>query len=58
MKVVLSSEVATYDGFWAPIDTLKERNAPEETYTHDARPWALWKRTGEEALVACRCSAS
>jgi glucose-1-phosphate cytidylyltransferase len=32
-----------YDGFWAPMDTLKERAALEEMYRHGQCPWALWK---------------
>ena len=32
-----------YDGFWAPMDTLKERAALEEMYRHGECPWALWK---------------
>ena len=32
-----------YDGFWAPMDTLKERAALEEMYHHGRCPWALWR---------------
>jgi glucose-1-phosphate cytidylyltransferase len=32
-----------YDGFWAPMDTLKERAALEEMYHHGQCPWALWR---------------
>lgn len=32
-----------YDGFWAPMDTLKERAALEEQYRNGTSPWALWK---------------
>lgn len=32
-----------YDGFWAPMDTLKERSALEELYRHGQSPWALWR---------------
>lgn len=32
-----------YDGFWAPMDTLKERNALEEQYRSGNSPWALWR---------------
>ena len=31
-----------YDGFWAPMDTLKERTMLEEQYHRGIRPWALW----------------
>ena len=33
-----------YDGFWAPMDTLKERTALEEQYRSGVSPWALWRR--------------
>jgi glucose-1-phosphate cytidylyltransferase len=33
-----------YDGFWAPMDTLKERSALEELYRHGQSPWALWRK--------------
>jgi glucose-1-phosphate cytidylyltransferase len=32
-----------YDGFWAPMDTLKERTALEEQYRSGASPWAVWR---------------
>jgi glucose-1-phosphate cytidylyltransferase len=37
-----------YDGFWAPMDTLKERTALEDLYRHGHSPWAVWR--GEPAL--------
>lgn len=32
-----------YDGFWAPMDTLKERSALETQYRRGDSPWALWR---------------
>jgi glucose-1-phosphate cytidylyltransferase len=32
-----------YDGFWAPMDTLKERTALEDSYRNGISPWALWR---------------
>ena len=32
-----------YDGFWAPMDTLKERTALEMLYRQGTSPWALWR---------------
>jgi glucose-1-phosphate cytidylyltransferase len=32
-----------YDGFWAPMDTLKERTALEEQYRSGVSPWAVWR---------------
>lgn len=33
----------SYDGFWAPMDTLKERSALEQLYHQGVSPWALWR---------------
>jgi glucose-1-phosphate cytidylyltransferase len=32
-----------YDGFWAPMDTLKERTQLEQMYRTGNSPWALWR---------------
>lgn len=32
-----------YDGFWAPMDTLKERSVLEDMYRQGQSPWALWR---------------
>ena len=32
-----------YDGFWAPMDTLKERAQLESDYKRGISPWALWR---------------
>ncbi len=32
-----------FDGFWAPMDTLKERTALEEMHRSGDRPWAVWE---------------
>jgi glucose-1-phosphate cytidylyltransferase len=31
-------------GFWKPTDTVKERAALDNAYTHGEKPWALWER--------------
>ncbi len=33
-----------HDGFWAPMDTLKERSALEELERSGKAPWKLWAR--------------
>lgn len=35
-----------YDGFWAPMDTLKERAALESLHRRGSSPWAVWE-TGQ-----------
>jgi glucose-1-phosphate cytidylyltransferase len=32
-----------YDGFWAPMDTLKERSHLEDLYRSGTSPWAVWR---------------
>jgi glucose-1-phosphate cytidylyltransferase len=31
-----------HNGFWAPMDTLKERSYLEELHRRGTRPWAVW----------------
>jgi glucose-1-phosphate cytidylyltransferase len=45
-----------YDGFWAPMDTLKERAALEELHRSGRSPWALW-RTPTKPLTNGRTTA-
>jgi glucose-1-phosphate cytidylyltransferase len=33
-----------HHGFWAPMDTLKERSQLEELYRSGTKPWAVWTR--------------
>ncbi len=32
-----------YEGFWAPMDTLKDRQNLEQLYESGKRPWAVWE---------------
>ena len=38
-----------YDGFWAPMDTLKDVQNLESQWEAGDPPWALWSRTREAA---------
>lgn len=38
---------ARHNGFWAPMDTLKERTALEDMYRRGVSPWALWRDADE-----------
>jgi glucose-1-phosphate cytidylyltransferase len=40
-----------YDGFWAPMDTLKERNALEIRHQTGNTPWMLWRKAAPHAIV-------
>lgn len=35
-----------YEGFWAPMDTLKERALLEDLHAQGRAPWALWRADG------------
>jgi glucose-1-phosphate cytidylyltransferase len=34
-----------YDGFWAPMDTIKDRQVLEAHFESGHAPWAIWQRT-------------
>jgi glucose-1-phosphate cytidylyltransferase len=33
-----------HDGFWVPMDTIKEKQALDEMYSDGDRPWCVWER--------------
>lgn len=33
-----------YDGFWAPLDTLKDRDDLEQLHATGSAPWMVWER--------------
>jgi glucose-1-phosphate cytidylyltransferase len=37
------ARAVAYDGFWAPMDTLKERTHFEDLYRRGRSPWAVWR---------------
>ena len=41
-----------FDGFWAPMDTLKERAALDAMHRNGNRPWALWETSSASEFVA------
>jgi glucose-1-phosphate cytidylyltransferase len=38
-----------YDGFWAPMDTLKDKHVLEELESAGRPPWAVWQGDGSSA---------
>lgn len=46
-RLVEQGQLAAYphDGFWMPMDTLKEKQVLEEMYARGAAPWEVWKST-------------
>jgi len=41
-----------YDGFWAPMDTLKERSALEQRYMRGDCPWMVWDNSTRRSVGA------
>ncbi len=41
-----SGEIFTYkhDGFWMPMDTLRDKNRLNEMWERDKAPWKMWER--------------
>ena len=37
-----------YDGFWAPMDTLKDKHSLEALEAAGRPPWAVWQRNGTD----------
>jgi glucose-1-phosphate cytidylyltransferase len=42
-----------YNGFWAPMDTLKERSSLEALDRSGKAPWKLWARTPNGEARRC-----
>jgi glucose-1-phosphate cytidylyltransferase len=40
-----------YDGFWAPMDTLRDLQNLEQLIQSGDMPWAVWQRNAGEGLV-------
>jgi glucose-1-phosphate cytidylyltransferase len=36
----------SYDGFWLPMDTAKDRARYDELWASGKPPWVLWRRNG------------
>ncbi len=45
-RLVLENQVTAYryDGFWASMDTFKDKSLLDELYASDRAPWEVWKR--------------
>ncbi len=42
----------TYDGFWASMDTLKDKQQLEDLYSSGTAPWEVWKNNGRPNVSA------
>jgi glucose-1-phosphate cytidylyltransferase len=45
-RLIKRRALATYrhEGFWAPMDSLKEKQALDALYQSGNRPWFVWDR--------------
>ena len=44
----------SYDGFWASMDTFKDRQQLEGLYSGGAAPWEVWKTNGNGLSASAR----
>jgi glucose-1-phosphate cytidylyltransferase len=45
-----------YDGFWASMDTFKDRQQLESLWGGGAAPWEVWKKTNAQSVSKLRNS--
>lgn len=45
-----------YEGFWAPMDTIKDRQILEARFESGDAPWAVWQRRDPVVKERRRCS--
>ena len=43
-----------YDGFWACLDTFKDKQLLEDLYSRGQVPWEVWKQPGQPKVEAAR----
>ena len=43
-----------YDGFWAGMDTFKEKQMFDDMYARGETPWAVWKNHKREPILGSR----
>jgi glucose-1-phosphate cytidylyltransferase len=43
-NLAMSNQLAAYkhDGFWQPMDTLRDKNLLEELWASGKAPWKMW----------------
>jgi len=46
-----------YDGFWACMDTFKEKQLLEDMYSRGFTPWEVWKQNGAQRAQAAALQA-
>jgi glucose-1-phosphate cytidylyltransferase len=50
-RIMAQGRLSAYrhDGFWVPLDTIKEKQALDDMYDRGVRPWCVWE---DEPLAA------
>jgi glucose-1-phosphate cytidylyltransferase len=53
-RLIAERELVAYrhDGFWAPMDTFKDRETIQAAFELGQRPWAVWESTPVDTLLA------
>ena len=51
-RLIAEGQLIAYphEGFWAPMDTLKDMQTLEALYDAGSPPWAVWRPVGEDAV--------
>jgi glucose-1-phosphate cytidylyltransferase len=49
-RLIAQRQLTTYayDGFWAPMDTFKDKQKLDDLYSRGESPWSVWKSGTEE----------
>jgi glucose-1-phosphate cytidylyltransferase len=47
-----------HEGFWAPMDTFKDRHAIQSQFELGCRPWAVWESPNTDADAVAAAAAS
>ena len=50
-RLIKKKELITYkyNGFWASMDTFKDKQMLDEMYQGGVAPWEVWKRAGGQS---------
>ena len=53
-RLIREKQLTAYrhDGFWACMDTFKEKQILEDLHTKGSPPWQVWKRTAKPQVAA------
>jgi glucose-1-phosphate cytidylyltransferase len=53
-RLIAERELLAYrhDGFWAPMDTFKDRQTIQAAFELGQRPWAVWESAAMDRLLA------